>query len=60
MPDNGMHPTADTSYLNLSQRCGAAVDTGRCAAPLSKGVKVMVTGLDTVAWVRRMIYEKGS
>jgi len=29
MPNNGMHPTADTTALMPWQRCGAAGDAGR-------------------------------
>ena len=31
-PNNGMHPTADTTALKFLQRCGAAGDAGRYAA----------------------------
>jgi len=31
-PNNGMHPTADTTILKFLQRCGAAGDAGRSAA----------------------------
>jgi hypothetical protein len=32
MPNNGMHPTADTTILKLRERCGAAGDAGRYAS----------------------------
>jgi hypothetical protein len=34
MPNNGMHPTADTTAFKYLQRHGAAGDAGRYAASL--------------------------
>jgi hypothetical protein len=32
LPNNGMHPTADTNIVIYFQRCGAAGDAGRSTA----------------------------
>ena len=35
-PNNGMHPTRDTTALKLQRKLGRAGDAGRSAAPVSK------------------------
>jgi hypothetical protein len=37
MPDNGLHPTADTAAVMLRYRCGAAGDVGRKTLTLAEG-----------------------
>jgi len=39
-PNNGMHPTRDTSLVMYPERFGRAGDAGRYASDTSRGVKM--------------------